>query len=269
MHGRSFGRALAAMALAAGLAMFATSAAAAPQALALVKTDEPIPLRCHGAVCEAEFSSFCLQFGRFSPKPGTPYQLAEGSDLAVTGTSIDGRARRLRARPLLYIESARRHTAVRISIPRADLQRLKLRQISVTVADNVTLAPLTRIDGDVAIDFGELAMVEESLRPLGSRMVDRDSERMIAARMANRLINALPPKGRVSQAQAVWRQVLNSSAAGAGPMATKMARNAYELCSFQATHTGTGDLRGCMQGQHDRLMDVLNTGYWKAVETGS
>ena len=52
--------------LAAAVALAAPFGAvqAAPQALGLVAMDQPVPLRCEGGQCRAEFTSFCLQKAR-------------------------------------------------------------------------------------------------------------------------------------------------------------------------------------------------------------
>ena len=56
---------------------------------------------------------------------------------------------------------------------------------------------------------------------------------------------------------------------GLSPMAERLAQNAYDLCDYYANRIVRGAMKHCMQGQHDRLMGVLNSGYWKAVKTGS
>ena len=58
------GRQLHTFILALIAALFAaphSSALAAPQALALLKTGGPVTLTCADGVCKAEFSTYCLQ----------------------------------------------------------------------------------------------------------------------------------------------------------------------------------------------------------------
>src|SRR5712671_2103843 len=60
--------ALVGSALASG---FAFAAHAAPQALGLVASSEPLPLICEGGECQVHMSAFCLQEAREIPPLGT------------------------------------------------------------------------------------------------------------------------------------------------------------------------------------------------------
>ena len=52
-------------------------------------------------------------------------------------------------------------------------------------------------------------------------------------------------------------------------MAARYAGNAYDLCRYFSKHVMKGDMRSCMQGQHDQLMKGLHSTYRKAIRTGS
>lgn len=45
---------------------------AAPQVLALLETDSPTALNCANGVCQAEFTTYCLQKERDIPDATTP-----------------------------------------------------------------------------------------------------------------------------------------------------------------------------------------------------
>lgn len=254
-----------------GLAMANTGAQAAPQSLALVATDEPVQLACTGANCSAEFSAFCLQPERTSPQPGTAYRMTKKSRITVIGVARDGRRMVLAANEVLRFQALRGHSAMQISLAEGLKQRMDLQSVAVTLADNVTLAPEAVAGDDNPLSAGELAMVEQALRPVGADMVDRDSEGMAAARVANKLVNLLPEyDGDANRTAKHWTRLMSQARAGGlQPMAARLAQNAYDLCRYYADRVVAGDMRRCMQGQHDSLMKVLNSEYWQAIRTGS
>ncbi len=254
-----------------GLSMAAAGAWAAPQSLAVVATDRPVQLVCNGGDCSAEFTAFCLQPGRFSPKPGTNYWMTQKSRITVSGIARDGRRVVLEARDALRFQSLRGHSAIEISLAPDLKQRLGLQSVSVSLKEHVTLAPEAVEGDDNPISAGELAYVEEALRPVGGMVVDKDTEGMAAARVTNNLVNLLPyhDANPASTAKS-WRELMaRSRRGGLSPMAAHMAQNAYELCRYYSHRSVPGDMRRCMQGQHDRLMKGLNTKYWTAIKTGS
>ena len=247
------------------------AAFAAPQALGLVATLKPVELKCEGGLCEAEFSAFCLQPERLAPKSGTPYRLTERSQITLTGKTADGRAHSLPVGELLHINSARTHTAVRLYVDQKRLADLGMRSISVEIAGNVTLSPAPVADDVQPISAAELKMVEEALRPVGSAVVDRNSEGMAAARITNRLVNAIPYyEAEPAKTATLWQSKISQAQnEGLSPTAQRLAQNAFDLCRYYSDRVVRGDMKGCMQGQHDRLMKVLNSSFWKAIRTGS
>lgn len=261
---------LAGAALAAGL-FFGGTADAAPQVLALAATDGAVALACADGVCQAEFSAYCLQQERFGPAAGTPYRLTAADSLTITARDAAGRSVTLAPGDWLHIETARRHTAVRIRADADDLQRRGLTGLTVAVADNATLAPAANIADGEPLSADEIATVEQTLRPVGADLVDHDIVGMSAARVVNRLVNALPAVERDRTATArQWTGFMQRARDdGLSPGAAHYAQSAFDLCRFATDRGGVRDMRHCMQGQHDQLMDRLNGDYWKAVRTGS
>ena len=92
-------------------------AGAAPQILGIIATAEPVPLTCALGVCQAEFSSVCLQRNRDMPKDGTAYNLV-GDQVTLVITGKDGSERRMPAANRVGVRSAETYTAVIIAIPR-------------------------------------------------------------------------------------------------------------------------------------------------------
>ncbi len=254
-----------------GLSFSAATVQAAPQALALVAPSEPIQLACDGADCGAQFSVFCLQPERHSPKPGTNYTMAPNSRITVSALTDDGREIDLAARDSLRFQSLRGHMAMRISLAPGLKQRLGLEAVFLTLAHHVTLAPEAELGDDNPISADELAMVEAALRPAGNQVVDKDLEGMVAARLTMHLVNALPVfDGDTVATTRKWRNIMATARkSGLSPMASRFAENAYDLCRYFSDRVIKGDMRGCMQGQHDKLIKTLNSKYWKAIRTGS
>jgi len=262
---------LLALTIAGGMALGAGSATAAPQALALVATERPVVLACEGGTCKAEFSAFCLQPERVAPNPGTPYRLTDNSSITLTGIAAGGRQVTLAAKPLLQFKSARTHTAVNITVAQAELDRLGVKELHVTIAENVSLAPAPNANDDNPISAAEMQLVEDALRPVGAMIIDRNSEGMAAARITNRLVNAVPFfEAEPARTDRLWQAMITQADAdGLSSWGKRLAQNAFDLCRYYADRIVQGDMRGCMQGQHDRLMKVLNSDYWKAIKTGS
>lgn len=254
-----------------GLSFTATVGQAAPQALALVAASEPIQLACKGADCAAQFSVFCLQPERLSPRPGTNYEMAPESRITVSAITGDGREIGLAARDSLRFQTLRGHMAMRISLAPGLKRRLGLEAVFLTLDQHVTLAPEAEPGDDNPIGAGELAMVEAALRPAGNQIVDQDVVAMVAARLTMRLVNTIPVfDGDTVATTGKWRRIMAAARkSGLGPMASRYAENAYELCRYFSDRVVRGDMRGCMQGQHDKLIKTLNSKYWKAIRTGS
>ncbi len=256
----------------AALALFGTPAQAAPQVLALVASGGPIELACEGETCAAELSSYCLQAERAAPPRGTAYRPTLASTITVAATTRDGRRLTLAAHEALRFHALRGHTAIRVTLAPGLRARLGLASVRLVVADNVTLAPQAVAGDDNPISAGELAMVEQSLRPAGARIMDRNTDGMAAARVASRMINLLPThEPDRSTSQAAWRRLMAQARGdGLGPKATRLAQNAYDLCRYFADRASPGAaFRDCLQAQHDSLIHRLNSDYWTAVKTGS
>lgn len=250
------------------------TAQAAPQALALVESQGKIDLTCAGATCSAELTSFCLDASRFSPPKGTEYALATAGLVYLSGTTAAGRRVTLDASKLARFVSARRHLAVRLSVNRAKLKTFSLDHVSVEVAADAALLPLQTPNDPTAISKVEADLLTGPLRKLGSRVVDRNTTRMQAARITSRMINLLPLKSGIGSnaVEPVWRQATAAAAPEGKPLspkARKQARGALDLCRFVARVNGSISLKRCLQEKHDNLVDFLNAEFWKAAKTGT
>lgn len=250
----------------AGACLMAGPAVAAPQPLALVATLGPVELHCDGRDCAAEFTAFCLQEDRGSPDRGHAYRTIG----AVRVVARDGAGRET-ALPLELLEARalRTHVAVRLSVPERALRERGLSRPSVAVGDGASLAPAPVAGDPRPLEDDELALAAGPFRTVGARLVDLDPERMPAARIVNRLLNALPPQAAAERREGLWGRVAAPAAEGLPEGAVQRARAIYDLCQL-AVQTGVDpSLRRCLEGRHDSLVGSLNGAYWRALKTGS
>ena len=264
---------LGAAALVAALsALGAGSAAAAPQALALVATSGDVVLKCDGEVCRAEMSAFCLQPGRTTPTKGTKYSLVEGAKISLHGRTREGAEVSLDSSRYLKFESARTYVAVSASVSRQTMTELALSEVWVKVGDNVSLLPVPTPGDDNPQDALSVDLLANSLRRLGARIIDQNRRHMVAARLTSRMINATPERGWVAptRGEALWQETMRAVAADDLPAAgVGMARRAVNFCSFALGRGSISSLRRCLQKEHDNFLVILNSDYWSRVRTGS
>lgn len=259
-----------ALAAAAALAPLA-GARAAPQVLGVVTTAEPVPLVCDSDVCLAEFSTFCLQSNRNPPRPGTPYRLAGAEALTLVLTAADGTRRAMPAAGLVTVASARAYMAVRISIPRGRLGALGAVGAAVAVGERVSIVPVPVDDDLWPLSEHEIAFATGPLRAAAANLFDADGTIAGAARIANRLINATPVRGRLSDEgrRELWRRVVGTEPEAAAGPAAESAAAIYGACR-NLTEEGSYDtLRQCLEKHHDGLMLDLNSRFWMISGLGS
>ncbi len=263
---------LAGLVLAAPFVLVSGGAQAAPQALALVATKGTVGLACEGRECSAELTTFCLQADRFSPAPGTRYHLVNAGEVRLIGTTRDGRKIRLDPEEHLRFESVRSHVAMRVSTARDKMAALDLEKVEIAVGEDVALLPVPEPDDPNPITESEIAVLTGPLRVLASRIVDRNEDRMAAARITNRMINLLPEQSSNAEprGETLWRQAIGETGEGGLSSGPKdLARGAYDICRFVVDRIPSKSLRRCLQTKHDQFIDFLNSAYWKAVNIGS
>jgi hypothetical protein len=158
---------------------------------------------------------------------------------------------------------------MRVRTARDKMAGLDLEKVEITVGKDVALLPAPELDDPDPFTESEIAVLTGPLRVLASRIVDRNGERMEAARITNRMINLLAeqsgggePRGRV-----LWRQAIGEG--GLSSRTRDRARGAYDLCRFVVDRAPSKSLRRCLQTQHDQFIDFLNSEYWEAVKIGS
>ncbi len=254
---------IAAASLAAFLAasLAGAGASAAPQALGLVATDAPVPLKCLGDDCTAQFSAFCLQNAREIPAPGVAYRPV-GDGFTLLAIARDGTTRRLPGTTHLTITTARSMTAVEIGISR---RALGAARAAVEVGPKVSLIPVP-VAGDPAPQSPEeLAAATGPLRAAGDRLIDNAGAVADAVRLTSTMINALPERGRVGAdvRERLWRETAAQRNAGSEGLAR--AAEVYGTCRRLVDEGRIFSLRRCLEREHDGMMLRLNLRYWQAI----
>lgn len=253
---------IAAASLAASLA--GAGAGAAPQALGLVATNAPVPLKCLGDECTAQFSTFCLQSARDIPAPGTAYRPV-GDGFTLLAIARDGTTRRLPGTTHLTITTARSMTAVEIGISRRALAALGAARAAVEVGPKVSLVPVP-VAGDPAPQSPEeLAAATGPLRAAGDRLIDNGGAVADAVRLTSTMINALPERGRVGAdvRERLWRETAAQRNVGSEGLAR--AAEVYGTCRRLVDEGRIFSLRRCLEREHDGMMLRLNLRYWQAI----
>ncbi|MCH7929304.1 MAG: hypothetical protein IIA01_02225 [Proteobacteria bacterium] len=210
---------------AAAIALPLGGARATPQALGLVATNGPVPLRCFAGECAAEFSAFCLRQGRGIPTPGAAYR-AVGDALSLIVIAADGKSRRLPGAEQLTFITERSFTAVRIALPKRALEALGAVRAAVDVGARITLVPVAVAGDPNPQSDREIATATGPLRATGERLVDNGG----------------------IEGEAVAR-----------------ANEAYGSCRQNVDAGFDHSLRDCLENKHDQLILELNVRYWRAT----
>lgn len=258
--------ALAVLGLAAGATAVSLTAApgaaqASPQILALLSTDGPVPLYCHGAICSAELSAFCLERHRATPEQGTLYQAAPNARLVLVVTAADGSVREVDARPLAQFSSVREMTAVRVTIDRGalgDAARVSIKSGSETALLPVHLARYgaPRLPDDIARVTGPVRASAEG--------VDRSA----AAGVARDLARAMDALRHEDEKAALWAAgAAGDVVRGCVARVADEKKRRSEIVGVLGHWTGRGivgepSLRSCLEEAHASLMTRLNVRFW-------
>ncbi len=263
------------MALATAL-LFTSSASSlegqrSPQVLALVSIDKPMELLCFNGDCFVELSAFCLQADYKTPNRGTRYQVAGFGGIRVTGYTREGASVALDPSEHFQLSALRTHVAVRMSIRSEALQKMDLARVEVTVAPNVSLVAMPSDKYEPQSEVS-VAVATGPWRLIGDRIVDRNQEKMSAARVTNRIANSLPPFTNVSRdtTRAIWADMENNGLLeNMQPKAVQLLSDAYSECEGKHNLGGMTTMRECVSQMHDRFLNDLNSKYWDVIRGAS
>lgn len=248
------------------LVLAAAPAAAAPQVLGLVGGTGAVPLTCDAGGCRAELSSFCLQQPRANPAPQTAYRPAEGAEIFLVGTDLEGAVVRLPAAPFLRFTSARGFAAVEVALPAAQLRALGLTAAAVEVGRDVSLVPVVAGADPDPQSTEEIAAATGAIRRAAEPFFDASGESADAIRAASRMINALPVAGRSRHDSDGRLLEAIAPLANADPAGLSLARALHGACvtKVDVTHH-VFSMRECLEGSHDRLVVKTNIEFWDSL----
>ncbi len=248
--------------------VIAGRASAAPQILGLVATTSPTSLTCSDGMCSAQLSAFCLQQYRTSPRSGTPYRPAKGTELALNFTGPDGVKRSIPAGNRATITAHRGYYAVLISIPESDIRAFGGRDAAISVGALASLVPLAQPGDRTPLDAHEIAYVTGPHRKAVDDALDPDAT--LAVQTVSRLISALPP-GRTTPARrkGLWREVMGDAPSQSLDAGHRLAQRDFRYCKRWAD-TGRGyGLRDCLQEMHDNTATGITQKAWAVSQPGS
>lgn len=258
-------RPLFAAALVAGLALPAT-ADAAPQVLGLVASNgQATPLVCSGSECTGHFSSFCLQELRDAPPAGYPYR-PYGGAVTLVLTTAGGETLRLPGDEHLQFASRIGFTSVKITLPRATMERLGAAAAAVEVGPMVSLLPAERANDPDPQSEPEIALATGPMREIAARSFEATGGTADAARVANILINGLPERDADEPAlrDGLWqRQVTDTVRASVSPEGLAAAERIYRGCQISVESKSMYSMRDCLELRHADLMATANQRFWQ------
>ncbi len=244
---------------------------AAPQILGVVASAAPLPVTCAGGLCTAEFSAFCMQQHRVSPRGGTPYRTAKGTILTLVSTAPDGTQRSVVVNDKVSIQSKRGHFAVRVTLPESAVRGLGGQVAALDVGALASLVPVAQAGDKTPLSKSEIAHVTGVQRKIVARVLASDSDQeTVTVGTMTRLISALPRWGRVSaeRRRTLWRDVVGPEPTEASNIGLQKAAKEFRYCQHWAD-TGRGyGLRHCLEEMHDFKADRITKKAWKAVLPG-
>jgi len=238
---------------------------AAPQILGLVVSVEPTKLQCENGVCSAEFSAFCMQEHRKSPKAGTAYLPSKNTQLtlSVAGKQI----------PLLSqatYSSIRNYTAVQISLPEQIVRSFGAGPASLSVGKMASLIPVAKTDDPNPISQQEAIVFTGPLRSYADRASAEKNPNIEAARLVSRMVNALPKNGDASEVKrlGLWQKEIGQRSWRVSDKAYKHASKAFRICKGDFNKYGLDGMRSCLEIYHDSAMTDVTKKVWKELKPG-
>jgi hypothetical protein len=259
MNGLRTGVCAALVTMAAG---FSFPAAAAPQILGVMASDEPVPLFCSDGECRAEVTAFCLQQERPVPPDDTAYEPVGGGPITLVLKRADGSTFSLDAAGEVNLVSRRGFTAVAIAAPETLLARHGAVAAAVEIGPNVTVTPVPVAGDPKPQSDEEISLASGPMRRLASDRLEQGSA-AIAARLTERLINALPPQDQETAEvrSGLWNTTLGATSANSAAVA--LARQAFDGCQSALASGYTRSMRHCLELQHGALLIERNEAFWR------
>ena len=163
-----------------GALSVSAAAAGQPQALGLVATADPVPMR--GGHIPGRPLFFLLQQDHRSRSPADAYLMAAPDTVRLVGHDAAGRRIDLPTTSLQF-RPAPEYTSIEVSFPEAAFGVVTFTKLTVHVSDNASLVPIG------AVEDSALSKVVGADRVMARRFFEGADTRRKAVDLANRLIN--------------------------------------------------------------------------------
>jgi len=242
------------------LVLAAAPAMAAPQVLGLVAAGEAVPLQCDGGTCTALLSAFCLQKERPLPEYETPYGPARPGQVTLAVTMPDGQVQHLEADGLVQFHSRYGYTAIRADLALAALGIDAPVSVAIEIAPRTAMLPAPRPGDANPLTEDEVALATGPARLAAETVLEGRSENARAARVAARLINALPLAGDIEarDREGLWHRI-------AGADAPPRARSMFDACGHTVDQSVGYPLRQCLEERHEQLQIDNTHEFWESL----
>ena len=251
------------------VAAFPLAGHTAPQILALVATDAPLPLHCSAGMCKVEVSGVCLQEHRKAPEAGTAYRVTNEAGLTLVVQDGKGRTRAMAVDKLVQIRSLRLFNSLSISLPHELIENLgeDIVSASLSVAPMTTLLPEAEAGDPNPLSEKEIRETTGRLRALAEDAIGHDQVNLQATRILNHMINRLPadtPVGAEGLANLRDHKMI-AKAAAEMPKAAKLINRALDGCREKLRVERTPHLRACLSNEHDILNSNTTQNVWRSL----
>ena len=229
------------------------TASAAPQVLAMMTSGQPIPLACNDSECSALVGHILPAAGSghsgSMDNPTRPTCPNASSSVAASMPAAPcGRSRPPGAD--LHFSGYSGYTMVRVSLPRAELDRLGGTAVAMQIDPGISLVPLART-GDRNPQTPERSpLATGPMRIAASPYIDQPTVSADAARLVAALVNGLPESRTIHDDYVgAWdRMVGIGSRQKSDPAVLRQAERAYPTC----VQSDFNSLRQCLLSQHQR-----------------
>lgn len=250
-----------AVALAWPALAFSTPAEASPQVLGLMASNEPINFICTDRECYGLVGAFCLQRDHDVPVYGQSYQVNLPERLSLRFTDDTGAVNDMQATAAqLQFNAYAGYSMVRVSIPRAEMERLSAVSVALQIGPGVSLVP-EAVTGDAnGQTSDEIALATGPLRAAAARHLDESSPNADSARLVAALANGLPERRTIhDDFSDLWVRTISDNVRDSiDPLTLQRVERSYKSCIQFAE----GSLRQCLISHHRNMMVPENRKFW-------
>ncbi len=242
---------------------------AAPQIVALIATETPLPLNCSAGVCTVEVSGACLQEHRKAPTTGTAYRAAKGAGLTLVVESRSGETRTMAVEELVEIRSLRLFNSMSITLPQQLVNNLgeDIVSASLSVAPMTSLLPVAEAGDPDPLTEKEIRETTGRLRATAENAIGHDKANVKATRILSHFVNSLPADNSVGAEGLadLYNQEIVRKTATEVPAAEKLVTRALESCRKKLRVEHTPHLRACLSSEHDILNSNTTQDVWRSL----